>query len=69
MYLDYVMLFKARGSGNYASSCIYTVSQKRKWSPWSCEFMHDMYFAEICRLGIIFLPLTVWVYLYLVLCS
>jgi len=28
-----------------------------------CEFMHNLYVAEICRLAAIFLPQTVWVYL------
>ena len=29
-----------------------------------CEFMHELYIAEIKRLGAIFSPLTVWVYLH-----
>ena len=30
---------------------------------WPCEFMHELYIADNYRPGIVFLPLTFWVYL------
>ena len=47
------------GQPSWVELCRY----KRAFRRYSlCEFMHDLYIAEIYRSGAIFLPLIVWVY-------